>query len=124
MIEAVVFDMDGLLIDSEPFWRAAEVSVFNQLGFPLTEEMCEQTVGFRIDEVVRYWHDKHPWPELNVEKTASDIVSRVKELVHESGVAKPGVYELLEFFEQKKIQENDPIDVNVNYRILSLCDEG
>jgi len=24
----------------------------------------------------------------------------------------------------KKIQENDPIDVNVNYRILSLCDEG
>jgi len=31
-IEAVVLDMDGLLIDTEPVWRVAEVAVFTESG--------------------------------------------------------------------------------------------
>ena len=58
MISAVIFDMDGLLIDSEPVWRKAEVRVFNLLGVPLTEYRCSQTMGLRLDEVVRHWHEQ------------------------------------------------------------------
>ncbi|WP_293087418.1 hypothetical protein [Moorena sp. SIO4A1] len=52
---AVIFDMDGLLIDSEPFWSQVEIEIFNDLGILLNESMTSQTTGLRNDEVVKYW---------------------------------------------------------------------
>ena len=34
-MHAVIFDMDGLLIDSEPLWREAEIEVFGTVGVSL-----------------------------------------------------------------------------------------
>ena len=33
MIKAVIYDMDGVIIDSEPLWREALIHCFNQVGF-------------------------------------------------------------------------------------------
>ena len=48
-MRAAIFDMDGLLIDSEPLWQEAEVAVFRQLGVPLTRDMCRETIGIRVE---------------------------------------------------------------------------
>ena len=37
MLEAVIFDMDGLLVDSEPLWRRAEQRIFPRVGIELTD---------------------------------------------------------------------------------------
>jgi HAD superfamily hydrolase (TIGR01509 family) len=55
MLRAAIFDVDGLLIDSEPIWRASEIEVFARFGIELTEEMCLGTTGLRIDEVAAHW---------------------------------------------------------------------
>ena len=55
-LKAVIFDMDGILIDSEPFWREAEIAAFARIGVRLTESMCLETMGLRVDEVIHYWH--------------------------------------------------------------------
>lgn len=33
-IEAVIFDMDGIIIDSEPLWRRAMIEGFTEIGIP------------------------------------------------------------------------------------------
>ena len=59
-IDAVIFDMDGVLIDSEPLWHEAEIEAFGRFGLPLTAEQCAQTSGVRVDAVVAHWQFAHP----------------------------------------------------------------
>ena len=67
-ISAVIFDMDGLIIDSEPLWKIAEIETFKEVGFDFTIEMCALTTGMRIDEVVEFWRKKLKWQNFtNVE---------------------------------------------------------
>ncbi len=94
--QAVIFDMDGVLIDSEPLWRRAEVRVLGGLGVPLTEEMCHQTMGLRVDEMVQHWHRTYPWQGATQEQVAEDILALVMDLVRQEGRPLPGVRMLLE----------------------------
>jgi sugar-phosphatase len=102
MIQAVIFDMDGLLINSEPFWKAVEIEVFKTVGIELTEEMCLDTVGLRIDEVVTYWHEKQPWSNISKQEIEDKIVNKMIERITNEGEALPGVYDVIEFFWNKK----------------------
>lgn len=90
-MRAAIFDMDGLLIDSEPLWRKAEVEVFATVGLRLTEEECEETTGLRIDEVVAYRHGQQPWDDPPRHAIVERIVDRLIELVTERGAPLPGV---------------------------------
>lgn len=86
MIQAIIFDMDGVLIDSEPIWRAAEVEVFGAYGIGITEEMCYQTTGMRVDEVVRYWSERLGDPENDpLEEITDRMVDRVIEMIGDRG---------------------------------------
>jgi mannitol-1-/sugar-/sorbitol-6-/2-deoxyglucose-6-phosphatase len=96
IVKQHIFDMDGLLIDSEPFWRSAEVKVFNQYGVPFTEEMCRSTVGMRIDEVVRFWAVTYPFIEDKIEVITESIQDELIHLVKSEGKALPGVYDTLD----------------------------
>jgi beta-phosphoglucomutase-like phosphatase (HAD superfamily) len=53
LIKGVIYDMDGLIINSEPLWKIAIIESFKEIGFDFTFEMCTQTTGMRIDEVVK-----------------------------------------------------------------------
>ena len=59
--EAVIFDMDGVLVDSEPLWKIAMQEVFDSLGSKLTKTDFQKTVGMRIDQVIQYWNDVEKW---------------------------------------------------------------
>ena len=62
-MRAAIFDMDGLLIDSEPVWQTAEIEVFATVGLELTRAQCEETTGLRIDTVVAVRHAQAPWDD-------------------------------------------------------------
>ena len=98
-MKAHIFDMDGLLIDSEPFWRLAEIKIFTQLGIDFNDDMCRETVGMRIDEVVKYWNQKLSL-EMPIPKTANDIQDELISLVNQKGKALVGVYEAIETLKQ------------------------
>jgi sugar-phosphatase len=95
MMQAIIFDMDGVLIDSEPFWQDAEMQVFGEIGVPLSDADCASTMGLRTDEVVRYWFGRTPWTGPTVDEVSERIVDYVEGVVRRQGVALPGVAEAL-----------------------------
>lgn len=90
-MKAAIFDMDGLLIDSEPLWQEAEISVFTTIGVPLTRELCRDTVGRRLDEVVRHWHEHYPWRGESLESVEARILEEISRLIVNRGKPMPGV---------------------------------
>ncbi len=103
MIKAVIFDMDGLLIDSEPLWMEAEIELFSHLGLKLTPEDCKQMQGVKIPDVISHWFEVKPWQGMSLEEVERRLVERVNELIREKGQIQPGVRATLEFFRQRNI---------------------
>ena len=95
-ISGVIFDMDGVLIDSEPSWQAAEYHVFRQLGLPISLIDTQQTTGLRIDQVVAYWYQRHPWANYDNQVTSNAIVQQVADEILQNGRPMPGVEAALE----------------------------
>lgn len=96
MIEAAIFDMDGLLIDSEPLWEAAEMVIFPELGVPLTPVLKKETTGLRTEEIVDHWHSRYPWAKPSASAVADRLIRRLIDLVNERGAMRVGVLEALE----------------------------
>jgi len=102
--EAVIFDMDGVLIDSEPLWKIAMEQTFREAGSTLTKQDFQQTVGLRLDEVVHYWYAKKAWIGSTPEEIETKIVERMVELISKNGTPLPGVVETLTFLKSQKIK--------------------
>ena len=93
--EAVLFDMDGLLIDSEPLWLEAETAVMARLGSDWTTGDQAQLLGGSLNRTVRYLLGKATRP-TSPGQVAEWLMSGVAELVRDRGVPlQPGARELL-----------------------------
>ncbi len=103
MISAAIFDLDGLLVDTEPLWRSAEVEILTRLGVPLTDEMCRETQGTRVDRAMTHWFERFPWKGPGVEEVAEQVVHRVVELVSTDARPMPGAVAAVEVFSRRAI---------------------
>lgn len=100
--------MDGLLVDSEPHWRAAERDVFGSVGLMLTDDECKQTTGLPILDVVNYWHARQPWSVKDAsgrsnQQLADAITENVHERVASLAEPMPGAVEAIDFFFKRGI---------------------
>jgi len=89
-IGATLFDMDGLLIDSEILWHEAEVEIFGSLGVDLDEATDRSTKGLFVVEVVDYWYDRNPWSGPSRSDVVDQLLARVGELIESKGRLLPG----------------------------------
>ena len=94
-MRAVIFDMDGVLVDSEPLWRLAERQVFAEVGLELTDADCQSTMGMRSDEVIEHWFGLSPWEGATCAEVEARLEDRMRELITEEATAMPGLEESL-----------------------------
>ncbi len=91
-IAAVIFDMDGVLIDSEGLWNQARVQITSEHGGRWREEAQRAMMGMSSLEWSRYMHD-----ELGVamdpEQISETVVSRLERLYRERVPVLPGARE-------------------------------
>ncbi len=119
MVKAVIFDMDGVLIDSEPSWRQAMTEVFTQAGIPYSEQEAAKTQGVRIGDIVRQVRGQHPAADWTAEKLDKAICDRVSELVLAHGRIMPGIDRILDAAGRKGLKlglaTSTPREVAANF---------
>jgi HAD superfamily hydrolase (TIGR01509 family) len=94
---AVLFDMDGLLVDTEPVWTIAEVELAHRLGGEFTPELKAAIVGTRLEVAVPTilaWYGGPSDPET-VNATSAWVLERMVELFAQRPLVLPGVADLL-----------------------------
>lgn len=92
---AVLWDMDGTLVDTEPYWIETEFELAERHGGSWTEEHALQLVGNDLLESGRYIREHmgiEPSPEQIVEELLDGVVARIGRRVP----WQPGARELLE----------------------------
>ena len=100
----VIFDLDGLLIDSEPLWEEAETQVFARYGVHITKDICLKVKGFRVDESIRLIHRLFPFPNPDFTFIEQQILEEVKRLIREKGKGMPGCVYILHFFKSRNFK--------------------
>ncbi len=99
-VKAVIFDMDGVLIDSEPLWQQAQIECLGTYKISITVDDCiKNTMGKRIDAIALTWCDMFGL-KANPKNLEQGIITRLCELISLQGEMLPGVYDLLSFLKQ------------------------
>jgi len=97
LIDAAIFDMDGLLVDSEPIWHEVEIDVFSRHGVPLTVERCLETKGMYLGDAVEHWYARYPWTGATRAEVAAEIVDAMARRLEAAVELKPGAIHALDF---------------------------
>ena len=96
-IDAAIFDMDGLLVDSEPIWHEVEIDVFGRHGVPLTVQRCLETKGMFLGDAVEHWYARYPWSGASRAAVAAEIVEAMADRLDAAVELKPGAVHALDF---------------------------
>ncbi|MFW5823021.1 MAG: HAD family hydrolase, partial [Tangfeifania sp.] len=102
--DAVIFDMDGVLVNSEPFYVEVEQTNFRQLGLTISEEEHQTYQGTATDRMWQLIKERH-----GIEHPVNKLVEMTNNLVTpyfsslESMNPMPGVKNLIEKLKEKKI---------------------
>lgn len=102
--KAAIFDMDGLLIDSEPLWQQAGIETLAGFGISLTLEQYHTSTGLRTEEWVAHWFRVYQVSPEYAPEAVKTIIRKAIEKIGKEGVALPGTTEVLDFFRQKQIR--------------------
>ncbi|UAY52650.1 hexitol phosphatase HxpB [Ferruginibacter albus] len=103
-LNTVIFDMDGLLIDSEPLWNEAATEVFKRYDITVTDEQYAITTGLRTKEFVQWWFAAHNISMQYADEARIGIIQKVSEKIITKGKPMPGLAHILNFFISRKFK--------------------
>ena len=103
-LDTVIFDMDGLLIDSEPLWKEAAEEVLERWQIRLSEDQYHQSTGLGTKPFLEKWMKPiQPTAQL-LATTEDEIVASVVEKVRLKADPLPGVHEIFSLFRSRNFK--------------------
>ncbi len=103
MIKSVIFDFDGIIIDSEPLWMEAEIKVFKSVGVHLNTELCRQTTGLNTVDSIQHWFDAYPWKNKSKFMLYKEIMETILELIVEKAELMEGFLDVMQLMTDKNL---------------------
>lgn len=99
-----IFDMDGLLIDSEPLWYEAAQECLSKFGMNIGEEQYVETTGLRTKEFLQHWFGVYNIDHAHIPTAEKEITDLVIAKVMDSGTMMEGVGETMELVKQSALK--------------------
>ncbi|MEO7209345.1 MAG: hexitol phosphatase HxpB [Chitinophagaceae bacterium] len=103
-MNTVIFDMDGLLIDSEPHWQEAANETLQSYNKKLTTELYATTTGLRTKEFVNYWFRYFKIPAEEYADAEKKITELVTEKIKKKPAVMPAVPYIINFFRERNFK--------------------
>ena len=102
-LEKVIFDMDGLIFDTENLFMNEQMKVVRGYGYSLTPEMYKKTLGLTgkalSDKLQALFGEGYPEREIT-----RRVREKIDEIAHTDGLpVKTGIRKLLEYLKEKEI---------------------
>ncbi len=111
---AIIFDMDGLLVDSEPIWHRAEIEWIRSMGHEYTAEVRAKIIGLRLDAMTEIVREAYQL-QADTPDMVRDLTGRFLHLLPEMVQPQPGAPELIDYIQQQgiptAIASSSPISV-------------
>lgn len=103
-IEAVIFDLDGTLIDSMGIWVKVDLEFMKKKNIPFTPDLFEEVPeGNSFQELAVFIKEKFNLTE-SVQSICQEWTDMVQDHYENQIELKPGVTELLQFLHQNKVK--------------------
>lgn len=100
---AIIFDMDGLLVDSEPVWYEIEAGFIEAGGYSYTDEVRDLTVGLRVEEFAAIICRHYPKVAHSPAEAAARLVAGMMEMPQEKIKPRPGAEDIIRYAAEKDI---------------------
>lgn len=97
----VIFDMDGLLIDSEPYWEEAGKETLENFGITLSPEQYHGTTGLRTREWIQWWFSWFNIDQKHALAAEQAILDKALEKIAAHGQPMPGSDTIFGFFRER-----------------------
>ena len=102
-VDAVLFDLDGTLVDSMWMWKAIDVEFLKRYGYDCPEDLQKVIEGMSFSETAVYFKERFQLPMTLDEIKAIWIEMSIDKYRHEVPL-KPGVAEFLPFLKEREIR--------------------
>lgn len=100
---ALIFDMDGLLVDSEPVWHEVEVDLIESFGYVYSDDVRNMGIGMRVDEFAAILQQHYPRLGDSPAAIESAITERLLSLPPERIQPRPGADEIVQYAAARRI---------------------
>ena len=125
-IKAVLFDMDGLMVDTESLSTEAFINSAKAQGYNMTKEETLKVLGFTKANIYQFWIDYFQGTNVDGEKLVDDHYEYIENVLYTVGPEKmPYVEELLKYLRENNYKiavasSSDTADIKNNLEKTKL----
>ncbi|WOJ98160.1 HAD family phosphatase [Congregibacter brevis] len=94
-IKGVIFDFDGLIVDTNALWTEAEHACFTAVGVYVTPDQQQLTESMTTRQVASHWYKYQPWRGRSVEKLELDVIEYVRRELASGARTMPGAIDVI-----------------------------
>lgn len=102
-IKAVLFDLDGTLVDSMWMWKDIDIEYLEKRGFDLPGELQKDIEGMSLTETATYFKNRFELPE-SLEEIKKEWMNMARDKYCHQVPLKPGAKEFLLYLKEHQIR--------------------